>query len=152
MTYVNFECRVRLNTVMSSWYRMEIGIHQGGFLSLLKYAAFIDPLLRKIENSNLGCVVHGIQTSPVGFADDMSACTLSKFNMDKVLNLVYQYSCKWGYKYNAKKSAVMVYGESQHFAKRNSKDRTFRLGKEKVLETKSYDHVGVKACLFNDFF
>ena len=37
----------------SDWYHMEYGIHQGGFLSLQKYTAFIDPLLRILENSGL---------------------------------------------------------------------------------------------------
>ena len=60
---------------------MECGIHQGGYLSLLKYAAFIDPLLRRIEGDNIGVSVGNVQTTPVGFADDMSACTKSKHSM-----------------------------------------------------------------------
>ena len=39
---------------------MQCGIHQGGYLSLLKYVAFIDPLLRKIQNAGVGCSVVGI--------------------------------------------------------------------------------------------
>ena len=47
------------------------GIHQGGFLSFLKYKAFIGPLMRHIEESGFASTVYGIQTNPVGYADDI---------------------------------------------------------------------------------
>ena len=45
----------------------------------------------------------------------------------------------------------MVYGENKREAKRNYKDRSFLLGKEKVREKVEYDHVGVKCCLFSNY-
>ena len=129
---------------------MRCGIHQGGFLSLLKYSAFIDPLLREIQSSEYVCRILRIPSSPVGYADDLSLCSLSKFNMDQVLKIVYNYSCRWRFHYNASKSAIMVYGESKRIASRNAKYRNFQLGKEKVKEKIEYDHVGVKNCLFNN--
>ena len=42
-SYEDFRCQVRLSGIYSKWYI------KGGFLSLLKYAPFIDPLLREIE-------------------------------------------------------------------------------------------------------
>ena len=53
-TYQNFKCKARVANTYSDWYTMQCGIHQGGFLSLLKYVAFIDPLLRDLEKSRLG--------------------------------------------------------------------------------------------------
>ena len=129
---------------------MRCGIHQGGFLSLLKYAAFIDPLLREIEDSGYVCRIINIPSSPVGYADDLSVCSLSKYNIDKVLDIVYRYSCRWRFYYNADKSAVMVYGENKRESCKNAKYRTFRLGSEKVKERVEYGHVGVKNCLYND--
>ena len=148
--YENFRCKVRLADTYSDWYTMKCGIHQGGFLSLLKYAAFIDPLLREIETSGFVSRIINIPASPVGYADDLSLCSLSKFNMDQVLKIVYKYSCKWRFYYNASKSAVMTYGENKREASRNSKFRNFQLGTEKVKERIEYDHVGIKNCLFSD--
>ena len=130
---------------------MRCGLHQGGFLSLLKYAAFIDPLLREIENSRLCLCIINIPAGPVGYADDLSVCSVSKNYLDRTLDLVYKYSCKWRFYYNANKSAVMVYGESKREAERNAKFRNFKLGKDKVKEKVEYDHVGVKNCLFGNF-
>ena len=43
--YLDFRCRVRIGERYSDWYRMFCRIHQGGFLSLIKYTAFINSLL-----------------------------------------------------------------------------------------------------------
>ena len=120
-------------------------------LSLLKYATFIDPLLREIESSGFCCRILDIPVSPVGYADDLSLCSLSKFNLDCILEVVYKYSCEWRFYYNADKSAVMVYGEKKREAMRNSKFRHYQLGKDKAKETNEYVHVGVKNCLFGNY-
>ena len=149
-SYKNFQCKVRIAGTYSDWYEMECGIHQGGVLSLLKYIAFIDPLLRDLEMSNLGCQVAGIPTSPVGYADDMSTACTSKVNVDKSLTLIDQYAKKWRYSYNAKKSAILVFGENRREHDRGAKYRNFTLGSGKVPELVEYDHVGIKNCLFDN--
>ena len=150
LSYQDFWCRVRVNGQFSEWYQMECGIHQGGYLSLLKYTAFIDPLLREIENSGLGCCISGIPVCPLGYADDMATTCSSKGKTDKVLQMVYAHSTKWRYKYNASKSAVMIYGETRRESEKGKK-HFFKLGPQKVPEKCAYDHVGVKNCLFGDF-
>ena len=77
-TYQDFMCCVRIGEGTSSWYPMECGIHQGGFLSLVKYTAFINSLLVSLEESHLCSSIYRIKTSPVGYADDLAACTTSK--------------------------------------------------------------------------
>ena len=150
-TYQDFKCRVRVNGEYSDWYSMTCGIHQGGFLSLLKYIAFIDPLLRKLEESDTVCSVVGIPTSPVGYADDMATCSISKTKLDKALNIVGEHAKRWRYRYNAKKSAIMVYGENRAELKKGTKYRNLKIGSDKVKESTEYDHVGIKNCLFNNF-
>ena len=150
-SYVDFWCRAKLQDVFSDWYPMQCGIHQGGYLSLLKYSAFIDPLLRKIERSDVGCRFENIPACPLGYADDMAAACLSKHKLDAILQSAHEFSVKWEYKYNAKKSAVMIFGDNKREYTKGRKFRTFSLGKDKVVETGEYDHVGVENCLFNDF-
>ena len=151
LSYQNFWCKVRINGTYSDWYQMQCGIHQGGYLSLLKYTAFIDPLLRQIEESGLCCKISGIPSSPLGYADDMATACLSKTKLDNVLKTVYSHSIKWRYSYNAAKSAVMIYGETRNEHAKGKKHRLFKLGPQKVPEKCAYEHVGVKNCLFGDF-
>ena len=121
---------------------MECGIYQGEYLSLLKYTAFIDPLIREIERSGHGCCITGIPTSPLGYANDIATACFSKGKIDRVLEMVYAHSIKWRYKSNASKSAIMNYGETKKEIDKVKKYRTFKLGSQKVPEKITYDHVG----------
>ena len=88
--YIDFKCKVRVDNKLSDWYVMQCGIHQGGFLSLMKYTAFIDSLLQDLEKSHLCCTVCDICSSPAGYADDLAAATISKGRTDAVHKMVYE--------------------------------------------------------------
>ena len=150
--YQNFVCRVRIGDRTSLPYPMLCGIHQGGFLSLVKYIAFVNSLLIELKNSNLCCSIERVQTTPLGYADDLATCTLSGNKMHRVMNIVEKHGRTWRYSFNAKKSAVMVLGETLRETTIGRQNRMFKLGDNRVKETPHYDHVGVKICLKGDFF
>ena len=143
-TYKDFQCRARIQGKMSEWYPLNCGIHQGGYLSLIKYLAFINSLLTKLENSGLCSAIYGINVSPLGYADDVASASTSKYSTDKVLKIVYDHSCVWRYRFNPKKSAVLVFGESERDNRNNSKYRMYKLGDNPIKEAHSYDHLGLK--------
>ena len=149
-SYQNFECRVRIGNVCSKWYTMSCRIHQGGFLSLIKYSVFINGLITQLERSNLCCTINGLKSSPAGYADDLATATTSKGRTDQVNNIVWNYGNTWRFYFNAKKSAVLVYGESVKVNAKNSRDRVFKLGPDRIPERQEYDHVGVKASINPD--
>ena len=148
--YIKFESRVRIEDKTSEWFPMLCGIHQGGFLSLTKYVAFINALLDTQEKSNLCCSIEKIPSTPVGYADDVATACISKLKTDGVLQIVYKFGCKWRFSFNAKKSAILVYGENKRDGIKARKFRMFKLGGERVKERFEYDHVGVKACTLNE--
>ena len=132
--YVDFRCKVRVDNKLSEWYVMWCGIHQGGFLSLMKYTAFINSLLVQLEQSHLCCMVNRIPSSPAGYADDLATATTSKLRTDAVHQIVYEYGMRWRFHFNAKKSAVLVYGEKKRAHDINSTHRVFKLGPDRVPE------------------
>ena len=148
LTYEDFKCRVRIQDRMSEWYSMTCGIHQGGYLSLVKYVAFINSLIVELRTSNLCCTISDLKVTPPGYADDLATACISKDRMDRVMCIVHRHGTKWRYQFNAVKSAVLVYGENPQTNKKNAKFRNFCLGGSQVKERVSYDHVGVKASIF----
>ena len=117
---------------------------------MVKYILFIDELLLDLEKSKLCCTIAHIPSSPAGYADDLAAATVSKQHTDMVHLMVHEYGRKWRFKFNAAKSAVMVYGEEKKVNMSNKINRVFRLGSEGVKEKDTYDHVGVKMRIFPD--
>ena len=142
-TYIDFKCRARVQGEMSNWYTLRCGIHQGGYLSLMKYLAFINSLISGLEDSNLCCMLGTISISPLGYADDIAAASTSKNKTDRILEMVFKHSCKWRYKFNPKKSAVLVYGEGKNEQKQNAALRVYRLGSEPIKEQTKYEHLGL---------
>ena len=119
-------------------------------MSLIKYTAFINSLIILLKESGMCCSIGRIPSSPAGYADDLAACCTSERKMDGVLRIVYRHGCTWRYDYNAKKSGIMVFGETPRTNKHNAEMRNFRLGGDRVKERLTYDHVGVTACLYDD--
>ena len=75
------------------------------------------------------------------------------------MEALYKHSCVWRYCFNASKSAVLVFGETERERKIGSKDRMFSLGGgggggggSRVTERLYYDHVGIKTCVKGDNF
>ena len=130
---------------------MQCGIHQGGYFSLVKYISFINSLISELESSRCCCYIGNIPSTPVGYADDLASASVSKNKVDKVLRIAHNHGSRWRYKFNAKKSAILVYGESKNEAIRNSPHRMYMLGGDRVCERDNYDHVGIKSCTRGNF-
>ena len=72
---------------------------------------------------------------------------LSYKHIVDVCKMVYRIGNGNLYKFNPKKSAVLVYGEKPNEQKRNAKHRSYRLGNDQIKEQTSYDHLGLKTVL-----
>ena len=112
---------------------------------------FINSLVVDLESSGRCCMVSTIQTSPVSYADDLATACIAKYNVAAVMQIAYNHSCRWRYKFNARKSAVLVYGDIASETKKFHLDRQYRIGSDKVYEKPKYDHVGVKSCINGGF-
>ena len=145
-TYENFKCRVHVNSSVSEWYPMMCGIHQGRYLSLIKYTAFIDSLIVTLEQSGACASIYGTDISPLGYADDIASASVSEGDIDNVLRIADRHSREWRYEFNAKKSAISVFGRTSKEYDNNAQHRRYLLGTERVKETNEYDHVGLKSC------
>ena len=116
-------------------------------MSLLKYTVFINSLLEQLKRSRLCCNFYSTPSMPVGYADDLAAACLSKIKMDRAMDVVYAHGRTWRYDFNAIKSGILVFGETQREHEINSKDRNFLLGPESVRERTAYEHVGINVSI-----
>ena len=99
---------------------------------------------------HLCCTIGSIRSSPASYADDLAAATTSKHRTDEVHRIVNDFGNRWRFKFNASKSAVLVFGEERKENSKNKIHRQLKLGNEKVKEKETYDHVGVKMSIFNN--
>ena len=143
-SYKGRKAQVRINGSMSRKFSMEQGLRQGGVLSMFHYTVFIDALVKKLEDLNCGVVIGNLKVSSPTVADDMALLSLWKPNLDKMLQVCYDYSVQWGSEYGPNKSAIMVYGETKHERSVQREKRVFMLGSNIITEVDTYPHLGVQ--------
>ena len=61
------------------------GIHQGGYLSLLRYTLFINSLFVHLKNSGYCCTIYREPSTPVGYADDLAAGSINETKLNQVM-------------------------------------------------------------------
>ena len=83
-----------------------------------------------IGNNYYGCPMQ---------TDDVALIALTKSDLNKMMDLSYQYSCKWRYTLNQSKSVVLEFRESLSRYNRLSKNRHWKPGIRKYEQR----HVGI---------
>ena len=137
--YVDFKCWVKVMNSFSEWYT------SGRVYVFVE--TFINSLL-ELKQACLCWMIYQTPSAPVGNADDMAAACNNKYKMDRVIEVVHNHASTWHYDLNARKSGVLVYGETQREHSKNSRNRLFRLGHEKIVEKTNCDHVVVNISIF----
>ncbi len=78
---------VRWESCFSHQVKLTAGVRQGGVLSPLLFAVFVDDLLVKLRNSSLGCYIKGICLNAAMFADDLLLLSISVCDLQRMVNV-----------------------------------------------------------------
>jgi len=62
---------VRWDGVYSYWFYISAGVRQGGILSPMLFAIYMDPLIRKLRHLGVGCRIDGCFYGCLCYADDI---------------------------------------------------------------------------------
>jgi len=86
------------------------GIRQGGVLSPYFFALYIDNIVKKINDSKLGCYMKWVCTSILLYADDILLVAPSVTSLQQLLHLCEQKLDWLDRSLNVKKSACICIG------------------------------------------
>ena len=135
-SFRGFRCNIKIGDMQSDWFQVSQGVHQGGPLSGLLFQIYLDDLLHELQNTELGVKVNDLMIVAPSFADDITLVTLSKRNLQILMNICKDHGDKWKYKFSAPKSVVMRFGE-------NKEVMNIKMGDESVKEVESCTHLGI---------
>ena len=91
--------------------KLTAGVRQGGVLSPLLFAVFVDDLLIKLKNSSLGCHVKGICLNAAMFADDLLLMAISVCDLQCMVNMCLDEFENMDMKINVNKYVCIRIGE-----------------------------------------
>ena len=63
------------------------GVRQGGILSPLLFAVYIDGLVVQLQESGFGCRLHGLYAGCILYADDIILLAHTSYALQKMLDI-----------------------------------------------------------------
>jgi hypothetical protein len=123
--FTNIFIKVKWCDSVSRFYRLKSGIRQGGILSPIFFAIYVDKIVSKLAQSGLGCYVKGFFSGMWLYADDvvllsasvshlqtMIQLCISEFdNLDLCVNVRKSNCIRIGKRFNARVSKLVICDE-----------------------------------------
>jgi len=78
---------IRWNDKISSSFCITSGVRQGGILSPILFAVCVDDLLKKLENSKMGCFVRSLCCNSFMYADDLILLSITVQDLQTLVNV-----------------------------------------------------------------
>lgn len=141
--YTEVKSCVLVDSCISPLFDVRQSVRQGGVLSAWLYVIYMNQLPEMLESKRVGAFIGGKYYGCPMQADDVALLSLTKTELDDMMDLCYRYSCMWRYTLNPEKSVVLVFGESPSLHKRLSAKRQWKLGNDPVREKNNHRHVGI---------
>ena len=76
---------VRWDNVLSTCFSMICGVRQGGVLSPVLFAVYVDDIIQRLNDSKLGCFIDDLYLGCIMYADDLILISVSVFILLKMI-------------------------------------------------------------------
>jgi len=133
------ESCVLLGPDRTNWFPLDAGLRQGCILSPILFAVFIDGLARAVKETKSQGTLGDLKINILLFADDLVLIGQSRKDLQKLLDIVFQYSQKYRFKFNISKSKVVIF-RGRH--KKQKNDVLF-MGLEELEIVDSIKYLGL---------
>ncbi|XP_069114236.1 uncharacterized protein [Argopecten irradians] len=100
----------------------------------------IDELISNLDSSLLGLHIHDIHIPSVFLADDTLLLSCSVGNIQRLLDIVFEFSCKWRLNYNSTKSSLLRFCNSR---KKFTPEIQCKLGDQKIAWVTQKEYAGI---------
>ena len=109
--YLNQEIQVKLNSILSSKCKTSNGVKQEGCLTHSLFSVYLNNLIVKLRNSNIGRRYRSEYMGVFGYADDLSLLCPSFSGMKEMLSICEQYAHDNNIMFNASKRQFYLFWE-----------------------------------------
>jgi len=121
---------------------MQCGVRQGGVLSPVLFAVYIDGIIDKLEGVGLGCWPGNVFVGCILYADDIVLISPTVHSLQMMLDVCSSFALEVDMRFNSSKSVVMRVG-----ARFKLPCETLKLGDKPLSFVSEAKYVGV--CLLS---
>ncbi len=84
------------------------GVKQGGVMSPILFAVYVDGLFHKLKKSGVSCQMSNYFVGGLLFADDVTLLCPTIKDLKKMIAICEQYATEFNIKFNGKKSKLLI--------------------------------------------
>ena len=112
--YTKASARIKLSSQQATKsFACQKGARQGCKLSPLLFSLFISGLEIELARNKAGVEVYGNPLDVLMFADNIVMFSTSPMGLQKQLDTLEQFCCRWKLKINTNKTKICVYGSAK---------------------------------------
>ena len=116
--YVNQCIQIKWNSMISEKYGIANGVKQGGVLSPILFGIYMDNLIKRLKDSNIGCKIGNNYVGVFCYADDLTLISPTLTGLKCMLSICENYADEYKILFNASKSQLL------HFTKCNTQEKS----------------------------
>lgn len=107
--YSNQYVKVKFNGIYGQTWRLCNGVRQGGVISPILFNLYINEVLERLNNLNIGCILDIQRHNSQGYADDLTLLAPSSESLKYLLIEICKILNELNLSLNAQKSVCMIF-------------------------------------------
>ena len=111
-SYTRQSVIVQWDGCRSTSFRAQNGVKQGGVLSPMLFALYIDVLLLQLGTSGLGCYIANVFLGALGYADDSVIMSPSSRGLNEMIRVCESYADEYSLLFNEQKTVAIKFGDN----------------------------------------
>ena len=133
------------NGIKSEWFETLFGVRQGDSMSPSLFSIYLNDFAEEIKSLNAGIdIPNGRNVSLLLYADDIALLAPSEVDLQRMLDVLFNWSKKWCINVNKTKSKIIHFRHERTEISKN----VFKCGESNISYVSSYKYLGV---FFNEF-
>ncbi|XP_053406291.1 uncharacterized protein LOC128559140 [Mercenaria mercenaria] len=124
---------------ISSEFHVQQGVRQGGVLSTDLYKIYVNPLLNRLQDANIGSTIGGVRCSARACADDICLCAEAASDSQELLNIAVEFANMERYLLQPAKSVHIRI----HHQRRTKHQQSLFMNDSKLSSVKKSLHLGI---------
>ncbi len=112
LSYLSQKLCVKWDGFATDSFHVTNGVKQGGVLSPILFAIYIDELLLRLREAGVGCHIGDTFMGAFGYADDIQLLAPTRKAMKIMLSICEQFSLEYQVMFNPDKSSLLIFGDT----------------------------------------
>ena len=109
--YSTIEAKIKWNDIYSDRFKIKNGVKQGGVMSPLLFTLYVDVLITKLIDTNVGCYIGNVCSAVFVYADDIILLSPTRRAMQILLDVCESFGTDYDLTFNPDKCEAIIFGD-----------------------------------------